>query len=137
MIILLIILRSPTLIIAGFIPLFFDNAAFGVFANKRAGAKAAMIFPFLSGIIQVAGAALISSWVGLAKFGGYLGMFDWDTLWPAFTVIMKFLGVFGIFIVVIILLIIPQLEYRKDPDNYFLMVNDYEEYKKNKNKDND
>lgn len=73
----LLLFHSPTIIIAGFIPLFFDNAAFGVFANRRAGAKAAMILPFFSGLIQVFGAALIATWIGLSKFGGYLGMFDW------------------------------------------------------------
>lgn len=133
----LLLLHSPTIIIAGFIPLFFDNAAFGVFANKRAGAKAAMILPFCSGLIQVFGAALISSWIGLAKFGGYLGMFDWDTVWPFFTVLMKFLGIAGIIVVILLLAVIPQLEYRHDPKNYFLMVTDYEKYKENLNKKNE
>lgn len=127
----LLIFHSPTIIIAGFIPLFFDNAAFGVYANKRAGAKAAMILPFLSGIVQVLGGAFIASWVGLSKYGGYIGMFDWDTVWPVFTIIMKFLGIFGIIAVILILVLIPQLEYRHDPENYFLMVTDYEQYKEN------
>lgn len=131
---LLLIFHSPTIIIAGFIPLFFDNAAFGLYANRRAGAKAAMILPFFSGLIQVFGAALISTWIGLAKFGGYLGMFDWDTVWPFFTVLMKFLGVFGLLAVVVILVLIPQLEYRHDPENYFLMVTDYDKYKENMQK---
>lgn len=127
----LLLFKSPTIIIAGFIPLFFDNAAFGVFANRRAGAKAAMILPFFSGLIQVFGAALIATWVGLNQFGGYLGMFDWDTVWPFFTVLMKYLGYIGIGVVALILIIIPQLEYRHDPDNYFLMVTDYDQYKEN------
>ncbi|MDR1568166.1 MAG: PTS ascorbate transporter subunit IIC [Streptococcaceae bacterium] len=125
----LILLKSPVIIIAGFIPLFFDNAAFAVYANHRAGAKAAMILPFISGLIQVYGAALIASWVGLSKYGGYLGMFDWDTLWPGFTVLMKFLGWGGVALVALILIIIPQIEYKKDPENYFLAVEDYDVYK--------
>ncbi|MGR8826453.1 PTS ascorbate transporter subunit IIC [Leuconostoc citreum] len=125
----LMLFHSPTIIIAGFIPLFFDNAVFGVIANNRAGAKAAMILPFFSGIIQVVGAALISTWIGMSKFGGYLGMFDWDTVWPGFTVILKYLGYVGIVVVALILILIPQLQYRKDPKNYFLMVEDYEAYK--------
>lgn len=129
----LMLFHSPTIIIAGFIPLFFDNAVFGVIANNRAGAKAAMILPFFSGIIQVVGAALISTWIGMAKYGGYLGMFDWDTVWPIFTVILKYLSYGGIAVVALILILIPQLEYRKDPKNYFLMVEDYEAYKEAKN----
>lgn len=125
----LMLFHSPTIIIAGFIPLFFDNAVFGVIANNRAGAKAAMILPFFSGIIQVVGAALISTWIGMSKFGGYLVMFDWDTVWPGFTVILKYLGYVGIVVVALILILIPQLQYRKDPKNYFLMVEDYEAYK--------
>lgn len=131
-ILLLILIKSPTIVIAGFIPLFFDNAAIAVFANNRGGIKPAMLFPFLSGIIQIAGSALIASWVGLAQYGGYLGMFDWATVWPFFTVLMKFLGYFGIAAVVIILLAIPQLQYRNDPDGYFLIVDDYDEYVRQK-----
>jgi ascorbate PTS system EIIC component len=41
---------------------------------------------------------------------------------------MKFLGYFGVAIVVLILLAIPQLQYRKHPDTYFLITEDYDEY---------
>ena len=127
-ILLLILIKSPTIVIAGFIPLFFDNAAIAVFANNRGGLKAAMIFPFISGIIQIAGSALIATWVGLAPYGGYLGMLDWATVWPFFTVLMKFLGFIGVALVVIILLAIPQIQYRADPKSYFLKVDDYDAY---------
>jgi hypothetical protein len=84
--------------------------------------------PFLSGLIQVFGAALISGWVGLASYGGYLGMFDWDTVWPIFTVLMKYLGYIGVAIVVVVLLALPQIEYRQDPEGYFLITEDYDAY---------
>lgn len=128
MIALLILFKSPTIVIAGFIPLFFDNAVIAVFANNRGGFKAACLFPFLSGIIQVGGSAVFATWIGMSKYGGYLGMFDWATAWPLFTVMMKFLGYVGIALVVVGLLIIPQLQYRKNPDGYFLIVDDYEQY---------
>lgn len=128
MIMLLILLKSPTVVVAGFIPLFFDNAAIAVFSNNRGGIKAAMIFPFISGLIQVGGSALIASWVGLAQFGGYIGMFDWATVWPGITVAMKFLGFIGVALVVVLLLAIPQLQYRADPKGYFLIVDDYDAY---------
>ena len=127
---LLILLKSPTIVIAGFIPLFFDNAVIAVYANNRGGVKAACLFPFLSGLIQVGGSALFATWIGLSQYGGYLGMFDWATAWPLFTIIMKVLGYVGVAVVVIGLLIIPQLQYRRNPEGYFMIVNDYEQYAK-------
>ena len=125
----LIVMGSPTIIICGFVPVFFDNATIGLVANEKGGLKACLIIPFLSGLIQVFGAAFISGWVGLANYGGYLGMFDWDTVWPCFTVLMHYLGYIGIAIVVVILFALPQLEYRQDPEGYFLITEDYEAYK--------
>jgi PTS system ascorbate-specific IIC component len=130
----LIVMGSPTIIICGFVPVFFDNATIGLVANEKGGLKACLIIPFFSGIIQVFGAALISGWVGLAKYGGYLGMFDWDTVWPLFTVVMRYLGYVGVAIVVIVLLAIPQIEYRMDPEGYFLITEDYEAYVEHKAK---
>lgn len=124
----LLLFNSPTIVVAGFIPLFFDNAVISVFADNRGGAKYAMIFPFLNGLIQVFGSALIATWVGLSQFGGYLGMTDWATVWPIFTVIMKYSGFIGVGIVALILIIIPQLQYRSNPEGYFLIVENYDEY---------
>ncbi len=128
----LIVIGSPTIIICGFVPVFFDNATMGLVANDKGGLKACLIIPFFAGLIEVFGAALISGWVGLAAYGGYLGMFDWDTVWPVFTVIMRYGGYIGVAIVVIILLAIPQIEYRMDPEGYFLITEDYEAYKEHK-----
>ncbi len=128
----LVVFHSPTLIVAGFIPMFFDNAVIAVYANHKGGLKGAILFPFLSGLLQVFGSAFIATWTGLAQYGGYLGMWDWAVVWPAFTVIMKFLGYIGLALVVIFLILIPQLQYRKDPECYFLEVDDYEEYKEKK-----
>ncbi|MDO4942675.1 MAG: PTS ascorbate transporter subunit IIC, partial [Lachnospiraceae bacterium] len=125
----LIIFKSPVLVICGFVPVFFDNSTIAVFANEKGGIKAALILPFLSGIIQVLGSAVIAGWVGLASYGGYLGMWDWATVWPIMTVIMKYLGYIGVAAIALILLAIPQIEYRKDPEGYFLITEDYEAYK--------
>lgn len=121
-------MKSPTLVIAGFVPVFFDNAVIAVYADKKGGIKAALILPFICGLLQVFGSALIAGWVGLAQYGGYLGMFDWATVWPMFTVVMKFAGYIGVAIVVIVLLAIPQLQYRSHPDTYFLITEDYDAY---------
>ena len=130
----LILAKSPVLVVAGFIPLFFDNATLGVFANNKGGLKACLILPFVCGLCQVFGSALIASWVQMYQFGGYLGMFDWAVVWPAFTVVMHYAGWIGVGIVAVFLLVIPQLQYRfapKDEDGksaYFLEVEDYDKY---------
>lgn len=128
-IIALIVLKSPVLVIAGFVPVFFDNATIAVYANNKGGFKAALILPFIAGLCQVFGSAIIASWVGMAAYGGYLGMWDWAVVWPVFTFVMKYLSYAGIALVVIGLLAIPQIQYRKDKKGYFLMTEDYEAYK--------
>ncbi|MEI5995038.1 PTS ascorbate transporter subunit IIC [Candidatus Enterococcus mansonii] len=127
---LLILFKSPVIVIAGFIPLFFDNAVIAVYANNRGGFKAACIFPFVSGVIQVLGSALIAAFIGLSQYGGYIGMFDWATVWPVMTIVMKYLGYVGVAIVVALLLAIPQFQYRANPEGYFLIAEDYDEYVK-------
>lgn len=128
----LILFKSPTIVIAAFIPMFFDNATIAVFCNNRGGTKAAFLFPFISGLLQVFGSALIATWTGLAQFGGYLGMWDWAVVWPVFTVVMKFLGWIGLALVIVFLVAIPQLQYKKDPEHYFMVVEDWDKHKEEK-----
>lgn len=131
-IVALILLKSPVLIICGFVPVFFDNATIGLVANEKGGLKACLVIPFISGLIQVFGSALIAGWVGMAAYGGYLGMFDWATVWPIMTVLMKYLSWAGVIICVVSLLALPQIEYLKDKKGYFLITEDYEAYKEYK-----
>ena len=130
----LIVLKSPVLVICGFVPVFFDNATIAIFANEKGGIKAALILPFISGLCQVFGSALIAGWVGMAAYGGYLGMWDWAVVWPVMTGVMKFLSYAGVAIVAIVLIAIPQIQYRLDKEGYFMMTEDYEAYKELKEK---
>lgn len=109
-IISLILLKSPVLVIAGFVPVFFDNATIAVFSNSKGGFKAAMVMPFIAGLVQVYGSALFAHFIGLAVYGGYLGMFDWATIWPVIGVLMKYAGYIGVAISAIVLLAIPQIQ---------------------------
>lgn len=127
-IITLILFKSPVLVVAGFVPVFFDNAIIGVYANSKGGLKAALIFPFISGLLQVFGSAFIASLVGMSRFGGYLGMWDWAVLWPTFTVVMKALGFIGVGLIAVFLIMIPQLEYMKQKEDYFLITDDFDAY---------
>jgi len=131
----LILLKSPVLIIAGFVPVFFDNATIAVFSNNKGGVKAAMVMPFIAGLCQVYGSALIASFVGLATYGGYLGMWDWAVVWPAFTYFLHFMaqygevvGYVGVGIIVIAMMAIPQIQYARHKDTYFLITEDYPAY---------
>ncbi len=56
-------------------------------------------------------------------------MWDWAVVWPVMTALMKFLSYAGVAIVAVGLLVIPQLEYRADKEGYFLVTEEYEEYK--------
>ncbi len=124
----LIVFKSPVLVITGFVPVFFDNATFAVFANHKGGLRAATILTFFSGIIQVLGGAIAAYVFTLAQYGGWHGNFDWDTVWVVFGLLFKYAGWIGVALVAVILLAIPQLQYRKNKEHYFTVAEDYEEY---------
>ncbi|MBB6714138.1 PTS ascorbate transporter subunit IIC [Clostridium gasigenes] len=124
----LIVFKSPVLIISGFVPLFFDNATFAVFANKKGGLRAAMIIPIAAGVIQVLGGAFAAHYFQLAQYGGWHGNFDFATIWPIIGVLMNKLQYVGVGIAIVALLLIPQLQYRKNKKGYFKIAENYDEY---------
>jgi len=85
----LIIFKSSILIIPGFIPLFFDNATIGVYANKRGGVKALAILCFSCGLIQILGTSVVARLMDL-RF--WQGSFDWATVWLVIVAIFSFIG---------------------------------------------
>ena len=122
----LILIQSPILIIAGFIALFFDNGTLAVFANKAGGRRAAAIIPFFSGIIQVLGSALVLT--VLVDAGpnviGWMGMFDWATVFAGVTLLTGLIGILVPVVLIPLLLVIPQLQYRRHKENYFTTMMD-------------
>jgi PTS system ascorbate-specific IIC component len=91
----LVIFRSPALIIAGFVPLFFDGGTVGVFSNRHGGVKAIFFFGIMLGLFQVFGSALIIPLTGMV--GGYMGNFDWATVWLVIATVLHFIaGLFGV-----------------------------------------
>lgn len=117
----LVIFRSPIMIISGFVPLFFDNATIAVFANNKGGLKAAIILPFINGVIQVVGGAIGVMMFELYAFGGWYGNTDFSTVWLAFGFLFKNFAIPGVILCVLIMLAIPQLQYArtKNKENYF------------------
>lgn len=88
-VILLIVFKSPIILIPSFIPLFFDGATVGVFANKFGGWKALVIICFCTGLIQIFGSALA---VSMLELQWWQGVSDYATIWVAITAVFKFLG---------------------------------------------
>ncbi|OON99450.1 MAG: PTS ascorbate transporter subunit IIC [Epulopiscium sp. Nele67-Bin004] len=124
----LVVFQSPVLIITGFVPVFFDNATFAVYANRRGGLKAATTITFLSGMLQVILGAVCVIAFGLTGYGGWHGNIDWSTVWLGIGLSMKHLGYFGFGISLLALLAIPQLQYQKNKKYYFTITEDYEAY---------
>ena len=121
-IVLLIVFKNPILIITGFVPVFFDNAAIAVYADKRGGWKAAVILSFISGVLQVALGALCVALLDLvAYYGGYHGNIDFEFPWLGFGYIFKYLGIIGYVLVCLFLLVIPQIQFAKakDKEKYY------------------
>lgn len=115
----LLVFKSPLMIIPGFVPLFYDNATIGLYANMKGGMKALIACCVGSGLLQVLGSAFAIGLFQMGSFGGYVGNLDWATLWPAMGVVIKYLMVPGAVLCIIGMLIIPQVQYRKNKENYF------------------
>lgn len=115
----LLIFKSPIMIIPGFVPLFFDNATIAVYANKRGGIRAATILPLLCGIIQVVGGAFAAWYFQLGQYGGWHGNIDFSTMWVAFGIFMKTAPIIGVITIILLMLLIPQLQYKYNKDNYW------------------
>lgn len=89
---LLVIFKSPIMVLPGFVPLFFAGGPIGVVANKYGGYKSVIICTFLLGIIQTFGSIWAIKLCGLPDGIGWTGMFDWATVVPAFTEILKWIA---------------------------------------------
>jgi PTS system ascorbate-specific IIC component len=87
---ILLLVRSPILVIPGFVPLFFDGGTVGVYANAHGGWKAAVVCCFILGIVQVFGSAWAISISGMT--GGWMGNFDWATIWPAVGTVLRIIA---------------------------------------------
>lgn len=125
----LLIFKSPVFIITGFVPVFFDNATIAVYAEKRGGARAALILAGLSGFLQVILGAVAVIIFQMNGLGGWHGNIDQTTVWLAQGSLMKYLGFAGYALVIVTMLLIPQLQFKKakNAETYFSGEVDLEE----------
>lgn len=89
---LLLAFKSPIMVIPGFIPLFFSGGPIGVVANKYGGYKAVIFSGILLGLIQSFGTVWAINLMKYPAGVGWSGMFDFATLWPLVTEVLKFIG---------------------------------------------
>ena len=92
---ILVLIKSPIMVLPGFVPLFFSGGPIGVVANKKGGIKAVIICCTLLGMLQSFGTIWAISLMQYPQGVGWSGMFDFSTVWPAITQIMNWIG--GIF----------------------------------------
>lgn len=116
----LLVFHSPILVITGFVPVFFDNAAVSIYADHFGGRRAAAILSFVSGLIEVLVGAFALMFFKLFAFGGWEGSLDFELFWPWAGVVLKYAKVIGFVLVVVFLLAIPQFQYHfsKDKEAY-------------------
>lgn len=126
----LLLFKSPLFLLPGFIPLFFDNAAVAVYANKRGGKRAAVICSVFNGIFQV----LVS--LGMILFvqsccgtllTAWPGFFDNNSYLVAFLFAYRFLPPMVAFVVLTVALLgVNQLYYRCNKEHYYSYMEDME-----------
>lgn len=93
---ILVLLKSPVIVLPGFVPLFFAGGPIGVVANKYGGFKSVIICGLMLGMIQTFGTVWAISLSGLPEGIGWTGMFDWAVVVPTLTEGLKFIArIFG------------------------------------------
>lgn len=88
----LYLVKSPVMVLPGFLPLFFVGGPIGVLANKYGGWKSILVCCISVGIIQTFGTVWALSLTTLPGTAGWSGMFDFATFWPAVTEVLKAVG---------------------------------------------
>lgn len=127
----LIVFKSPILLITGFVPVFFDNAGLAVFAYRKGGFKAMALICLSSGFMHIALGAFCIGYLGLMNgWAGWFGNLDWVTTFLPVYVLIKQFTVVGIVVAILGMLVIPQLQYARNKETYFMMVTDYHNAKK-------
>ena len=89
---LLLIFKSPTIVLPGFVPLFFAGGPIGVVANKLGGYKSVIVCSILLGLVQTFGTVWAIDLMNYPGGVGWSGMFDFATFWPAITEGLKLIG---------------------------------------------
>ena len=121
---------SPFVAIMGFTSLFFEHGPIAAFADRKGGIKCQMIMNVITSVVQVVIAGGMAYLMGAAKFGGMGVSSNWAIELVAIMPLLKYAGVIGVVIVLVIALGLPWVQYFMHKDTYYLATEDWEEYKK-------
>ncbi len=76
-------------------------------------------------MIQVFGSAIVLNvLVDSPLIIGWMGMFDWATLWSGTVVLTDAIGIIVPILLIPLMLVIPQLQYRRHKETYFTTMRD-------------
>ncbi len=89
---ILLLVKSPIMVLPGFVPLFFSGGPVGVVANKKGGIKAVIVCCIMLGMIQSFGCVWTMNLMQYPEGVGWSGMFDFTTVWAVITQIMNWIG---------------------------------------------
>ena len=89
---ILLLVKSPIMVLPGFVPLFFSGGPVGVVANKKGGIKAVIVCCIMLGMIQSFGSVWTMNLMQYPEGVGWSGMFDFTTVWAVITQIMNWIG---------------------------------------------
>lgn len=128
--IIMALLNVPVIVMVGYTQMMFDNASVGMFGYKRGGLKGLLLGVLLVAIADTWLAASFGMATGLYVTGGLAAPSDTSILYGTFGWLFK-LGVPGIIAVIIIIGLIPTVQYifTKDKEDYWLVASDWDAYK--------
>lgn len=98
----LLLVRSPIMMIPGIIATFFDGGIAGVFGYKYGGKKAAFISGIAVGLIQILGGVFFTQMSGLAELGATYGNTDFGSIWLGIAGLMSLIRNIWVFLPVMI-----------------------------------
>lgn len=98
----LLLVRSPIMMIPGIIATFFDGGIAGVFGYKYGGKKAAFISGIAVGLIQILGGVFFTQMSGLAELGATYGNTDFGSIWLGIAGLMSLIRNIWVFLPILI-----------------------------------
>lgn len=125
-----LVCKLPFVVMMGFTQMMFDNAPMAMFGHKRGGIKGLFAGTALCAVVDTLVGGFVGWTLGYMPFSGFTFQFDWALELGIFAPVLK-LGVGGLITMLVVLLLIPQLQYwlTKDKEDYFLVASDYQAYK--------